>query len=163
MGQAESVVVQVPATTQVSVTGEEIITLDLDTELIPPTQDEVTPVPRRGTSTSTSRRGQKRTYDSTNTAPDYATAGPSSVSEDQYYPAHLFQNVPGQLQIDNLRKKALVSIIKSNEAVVGLVEILKGCVGPLKNALLVMSGQELPNEKNKDDHSYQVRLDGNST
>ena len=151
MSNTERVLLEVPASSQLSLSGEEVITLDLDVAgLNTVAEEQVTPISR-----TKGKRAQKRTYESTNTAPDYGNAT-ESVSDNQYYPAHLFQTVPSQLQTDNLRKKALVSIIKSNEAVIGLVESLKGCVGPLKNALLVLSGQGLPPEQEDSDHAYQV-------
>ena len=151
MSNTERVLLEVPASSQVSVSGEEVITLNLDVAgLNAVAEEQVTPIPQ-----AKGKRAQKRTYESTNIAPDYGNAS-ISVSEDQYYPTHLFQPVRSQLQTENLRKKALVSIIKSNEAVTGLVESFKGCVGPLKNALLLLSGQGLPPQKDDCDHAYQV-------
>ena len=107
--QGEAVLVQLPGN---AVLGEEVITLDLDPEIIAPSQ--TTPL---SACKATPRRAVKRSYASasSNTAPDYAEVG-DAVSEEQYYPVYLFQNVPSKLQIENLRKMALISIIEKNKA-----------------------------------------------
>ena len=57
MSQTESVLVEVPASTEISASGEEVITLDLDVAgLNGNVEEEVRPIPLRQ---STSRRAQK--------------------------------------------------------------------------------------------------------
>ena len=153
MDQPEAVLVQLPATSQRAPSGEEVITLDLDlSEVVPPSQNaEGLLTARRGTT----RHAVKRTYASTssNTAPDYAEAG-ESVSDEQYYPAYLFQNVPSKLQTENLRKMALISIIEKNKAQTNVYEMLKGCVGPLKNVLVGVASQYGIGNEGGGDHTY---------
>ena len=154
MEPAEPVMIQVPSTSKTNAAGEEVITLEIEPGLLQP-ENETTPVPVG--KKSTGRRGVKRTYESSNTAPDYAATGDTSVSDEQIFPAYLFQNVPSKLQTDNLRKLALVSIIEHNKAATNFYDLCKGCIGPLKNALLAMAGQQLADTISTDDHAYHVR------
>ena len=158
MATAEPVLVQVPATLQRTATVEKVITLDLDpTEVVPPSQNA-----QQGTVSaykSTSKRAVKRTYTeaTSNTAPDFSQMADAVSDDEQYYPAYLFQNVPSKLQMENLRKMALISIIETNKAEQNVLDMLKGCVGPFKNALLAMCGEHVPENREAGDHAYPVR------
>ena len=93
--------------------------------MIPPTPTTST-TPAKGAAKSKGQKGKglKRTYSSTNTAPDYAEAAlePDSVS-DNYYPAYLFQTPPGKLTMDHLHKHALISKIERNKAQIAFFQL----------------------------------------
>ena len=140
--------VTTPASTQNrNEAGEEVNILDLDKE--PPA-----PVPSTSTGKVQPRRGTKRAH-STNTAPDYSDQKDDTVSG-VYYPAYLFQEAPSQLKIDELRRHAIISEIKKNDAMCNFFELARGVLGPLKDALLVASGREATPKSNEGDHAYKA-------
>ena len=94
---------QLPST---SSTAEDVISLPLDPEVL-----ELTPSTSSGKGKAVYGKAKKRTYSSTNTAPDYAEAQADSVS-DNYYPAYLYQTPPSKLTMDHLHKHALITTRK---------------------------------------------------
>ena len=138
---AEPVRVQVPGKN-----AEDIITLELEADVIPPTPVTSTETAKSAAPTckgkSVRGRGVKRTYSSTNTAPDYAESAAQNDSvSDQYYPAYLFQTPPSQFTMDVLCKHALISKIERNKAETTFYQMATGILGPMKQALISLGNE----------------------
>ena len=148
--QQEAVIL--PASSQMSATGEQIITLDLD--------PEHRPGPSAGFSTvrlSRSRgKGIKRTNSNTNTAKTYGDIDSDVGDADVNYPAFLYQEPPRKLKTEDLRKHALITKIKKDQSIATFFDLAKGVLGPLKNALIKIAGQQVPNNNGSGDHDYQA-------
>ena len=52
---------------------------------------------------------------------------------------------------------ALISIIETNKVQQNVLEMLKGCVGPFRNALLAMCDEHVPKNRQAGDRAYPVR------
>ena len=147
IGPAQAVTMQLPST---SSPAEDVISLPLDPEVL-----ELTPSTSSGKGKAVCGKGKKRTYSSTNTAPDYAEAQGDSVS-DNYYPAYLYQTPPSKLTMDHLRKHALITKKERNKAQINFFQIATGLLGPMKEALIAMaSSSDKKNSPNSSgDHPY---------
>ena len=121
----------VPANSQVSATGEEVVTFELG-DVVGPSQ-EVAPVV--SAKKSSNGHGVKRSL-SSNTAPQCGDANQAATVSDVYYPAYIFQSAPSKLKIEELRRHACISEIKKNDAMCNFFELAKGLLGPMKDALI---------------------------
>ena len=96
---------------------------------------------------------------SSNTAVQYSEMADNepSVSQEIFYPAYLFQPPPSQLKFEDLRRHALIAKIERDRATTRFFNLCHGILGPLKDALLAISGvpRNAQNNPNDSDHNYQ--------
>lgn len=103
-----------------------------------------------------SKKGKKdaEIFSSARTSGAAASDG-SNVS----YPAYLFEAVPKQLKVEDLRKKLLIEQIKYTKNCNGFIDKLKTVVGPVKyflgNMLKLAASSHIDAN-----HSYQYLDDG---
>ena len=139
------------AVSQRAASGQEVITLDLDQEIVE-LSENVTPDVSAWKSVA--GRGVKRSLaQSSNTAAQYGEE--TRRNDEVYYPAYLNNPAPTNLKIEELRRHAVISEIKKNDAMCNFFEVAKGVLGPLKNVLLASAGREIPTAHNGNDHTYQ--------
>ena len=142
MGPAEQMPLTVAALSQRDGNGEEIITLALEPEIIPPTPST------SAAATSSTATKRNKTTSGRGVKKSSPTEGANANEENQeddsaedvsegFYPAYLFQNPPKKLKTDDLRRQALISMIEANKSLQGFFDQAKTLIGPIKSFLSV--------------------------